>query len=104
VGTPSIPTSPRHTAVSPVLARRPGATTDTHVAPHLLERQVRHVLTSHPDLRFSSLEVRRIPQGVCLTGVVESMSGKTDVCELAKQVSGVHEVLNRLLIRAGAPR
>lgn len=66
---------------------------------HGVERQVRCVLTSHPGLSFSSLVVHRVRGGVCLTGVVESSDGDPDVCGLARQVAGVNEVLNRLIVR-----
>jgi hypothetical protein len=55
----------------------------------------RHLL-SHPDLRFSSLVIRRIPNGVCLEGVLEQ--GDLDVSNLARNVAGVDEVLNHLVI------
>ena len=74
--------------------------TEVDSAPHGLERQVCRVLTSQPGLSISGLVVHRIRNGVCLTGVVESMPGGADVCGLAKQVSGVDEVVNRLLVRS----
>jgi osmotically-inducible protein OsmY len=58
------------------------------------------VLTSQPGLSISSLVVRRLGNGVCLSGVVESTDDPADVCRLAQQVSGVNEVMNRLLIRS----
>ncbi len=67
-------------------------------APHRLERAVRRHLMSHPKLRFSTLVIRRIPNGVCLQGVLEE-SVDLDVCSLARSVAGVNEVLNHLVVR-----
>lgn len=67
-------------------------------APHLLERAVRRHLLSHPKLRFSTLVIRRIPNGVCLQGVLED-SVDLDVCSLARSIAGVNEVLNHLVVR-----
>jgi hypothetical protein len=59
---------------------------------------VQRYLLSHPDLRFSTLVIRRIPNGVCLEGVLES-SANLDICGLARSVAGVNEVLNHLVVR-----
>ncbi len=65
---------------------------------HSVERQVQRKLLAHPRLRFSSLVVRRMPNGICLEGVITSTDG-SDVCQLARQVEGVNQVLNHLLVR-----
>ena len=70
--------------------------------PHEVERHVRNVLISHPGMNISSLVVRRTRDGLCLTGVVESMDDDTDVCGLVRQAAGIEEVINRLLVRSGA--
>jgi osmotically-inducible protein OsmY len=67
-------------------------------APHRLEQAVQRHLLSHPKLRFSTLVIRRIPNGVCLQGVLEE-SVDLDVCSLARSVAGVTEVLNHLVVR-----
>lgn len=67
-------------------------------APHRLEQAVQRHLLSHPELRFSSLVIRRIPNGVCLEGVLET-SANLDVCNLARSVAGVNQVLNHLVVR-----
>ncbi|MFV0446825.1 MAG: hypothetical protein ACK5Q5_24905 [Planctomycetaceae bacterium] len=64
---------------------------------HSVERQVQRKLLAHPQLRFSSLVVRRTPEGVCLEGVLTATDG-CDVCSLARQVEGVDQVLNHLLL------
>lgn len=65
---------------------------------HSIERQVQRKLLAQPNLKFSSLVVRRMPGGVCLEGVLEMTDG-SDLCKLARQVEGVEQVLNRLVVR-----
>jgi osmotically-inducible protein OsmY len=69
---------------------------------HRVEYAVQKELLSHPDLRFSSLVVRRTPNGICLEGVLETTSESPDVCHLARSVAGVGEVINRLMVRRSA--
>ena len=65
---------------------------------HSLEMRIRHDLMAVPQLRFSSLVVHRIPDGVCLEGVVTTTAEEATVSQLVKQVAGVDEVLNHLVI------
>ncbi len=67
--------------------------------PHALEQQVQRCLLQTPHVRFPSLVVRRLRDGVCLEGVMESDDECPDVCGLARQVSGVQRVINHLVIR-----
>jgi hypothetical protein len=67
-------------------------------APHGLEQAVHRRLRAQPGLRFASLVIRRIPNGVCLEGVLESDADQ-DVCHLARSIAGVDEVLNHLVVR-----
>ncbi len=67
-------------------------------APHGLEQAVHRRLRSQPGLKIASLVIRRIPNGVCLEGVLEG-DPEQDVCNLAKTVAGVDEVLNHLVVR-----
>jgi osmotically-inducible protein OsmY len=48
-------------------------------------------------LKFSTLVVRRLEDGVCLQGTLETNPDGPDVESLAKQVSGVSSVINHLL-------
>ena len=70
-------------------------------APHGLEEAVHRRLRSQPGLRIASLVIRRIPNGICLEGVLESDTDE-DVCNLARSVAGVDEVLNHLVVRQHA--
>lgn len=67
-------------------------------SPHQIEQDVRSVLLAQPTLKFSSLVVRRIADGVCLQGVLERNEGSPDVSSIAQRVAGVNCVLNHLLI------
>lgn len=71
-------------------------------SPHSLERQVQRKLLAQPQLQFSSLVVRRMPDGVCLEGVLESTDG-SDLCTLARQVEGVIRVLDHVMVRPQSP-
>jgi hypothetical protein len=71
-------------------------------APHGLEQAVHRRLRAQPGLRIASLVIRRIPNGVCLEGVLESDADQ-DVCNLARSVAGVDEVLNHLVVRQPVP-
>ncbi|MGE5191703.1 MAG: BON domain-containing protein [Deltaproteobacteria bacterium] len=68
---------------------------------HQVELDVQRELLAHPSLHFASLVVRRINNGVCLQGVLETDDESTDVCRIAQRVSGVREVLNHLVIAGG---
>jgi hypothetical protein len=73
-------------------------------APHLIEREVQKALLNVPHAHFSSLQVRRLPDGVCLTGVVRIDEG-TDLQldRLACEVAGVTRVLNHLVVQKCGP-
>ncbi len=70
-------------------------------APHGLEQAVHRRLRSHPGLEIASLVIRRIPNGICLEGVLEGDTGQ-DVCSLARSIAGVDQVLNHLVVRQRA--
>ncbi len=67
--------------------------------PHHIEHEVQRQLLSRPELQFSSLVIRRMPNGVCLEGVLEVENEAPDICELVRRVCGVNEVLNHLVVR-----
>jgi osmotically-inducible protein OsmY len=76
--------------------------TEVDRSAHGVERCIQRALSNHPRLCVSNLVVRRVGEGVCLTGVVESIDDETDVCRLVREVAGVDEVLNRLIVRSGS--
>jgi hypothetical protein len=72
---------------------------------HSFEARIRHDLMAHPELKFSSLVVHRIPDGICLEGVVSTTTEGVDVCQMVREVAGVNEVLNHLVLRPlGSPQ
>jgi osmotically-inducible protein OsmY len=80
----------------------PMATTAMLSSPHQIEEDVQRELLGHGGLHFSSLVVRRVPNGVCLEGVLETddaSEASSSVCGLARRVAGVQKVLNHLLVR-----
>lgn len=87
---------------SPAAVRFDSASPGTDPQIQRLAQDVRRELLSRPGLRFSSLVVRRVQNGVCLEGVLEANKGDDDVCGLARSVAGVDRVLNHLVVRRPA--
>jgi len=74
-------------------------------APHGLEQEVHARLSQHPDLVVKSLVVRRIPNGVCLEGRVEVPDDNYDLFQLIRDIPGLDEMVNHLVINhAGTVR
>lgn len=76
---------------------------DSSATPHQIEHEVHRSLCSRDDIGFTSLVVRRIDNGVCLEGFVETDAQRDAVNRLAAQVAGVNDVLNRLVVRHACP-
>lgn len=70
-----------------------------HELPHATELQVRQHLLDQNDLTFSSLVVRRMNNGVCLQGVVESRNDEPDFARLVREVAAVEKVISQLVVR-----
>lgn len=70
----------------------------SHDTSHSLEADVRRDLLSRKDWEFSQLVVRRMPNGVCLEGVLVTQADPADVSSRAMQIAGVKEVLNKLVV------
>ncbi len=68
---------------------------------HDLERQVCRELRAAPGIEFTSLVVRRVePDVVCLEGILQCEESALDeVSALARQVAGVQQVLNHLVVQ-----
>ncbi|VAX41103.1 hypothetical protein MNBD_PLANCTO02-356 [hydrothermal vent metagenome] len=64
---------------------------------HQVEEEVRRQLLSDPNLHFSDLVIRRVPDGVCLEGFLEMNCDSGHISDLAQRVAGVETVLNRLI-------
>lgn len=69
-------------------------------SPHRLEREIQRQLLAEPHLKFSSLVVRRVENGVCLQGVLEADVDAPDVVSLVQRIAGVDQVLNHLLVHS----
>jgi hypothetical protein len=72
----------------------------SEIQPHALERAVRRQLNSFPDVRFLELVVRRVPNGICLEGVMETCGKAPDVAALVREIARVDNVLNHLIVRS----
>ena len=71
-----------------------------HELPHVTELQVRQHLLDQNDLTFSSLVVRRMNNGVCLQGVVESCDDEPDFARLVREVAAVEKVVSQIVVRS----
>lgn len=70
------------------------------VPPHSIEHEVHTRLTQHPGLVVRSLVVRRIPNGVCLEGRVEVADEAFDLARLIRDIPGMDEFVNHLVINS----
>lgn len=70
-------------------------------APHETEYVVQRALLSLPDVHFSSLEVHRMPDGICLTGIVKvpEHSSRPHFGKVAGAAAGISRVLDRLVVQ-----
>jgi hypothetical protein len=77
-----------------------GILSDSHFSmAHLIEQDVRRELMSHDDWQFHSLVVHRMPDGVCLQGVLEcdDLSTIDDIVKVTQQIPGVSKVINQIV-------
>jgi hypothetical protein len=66
---------------------------------HEIEYEVQRRLLDEPGLRFSSLVIRRVNDGVCIQGVLETETDAPDLSRLARQVNGVKRVIDQVVVR-----
>lgn len=66
--------------------------------PHAIERSIRKRLANESGIRFMELVVRRMPNGICLDGVIHTDGTCPDVASVVRQVANVEEVVNHLLV------
>ena len=83
----------------------PSLTDSVQIGPghHQIEQAVQRELLSQPQFHFTRLVVRRTQNGVCLEGYLEADENCPDVSDIAQTVAGVHEVINRLMVKRLAP-
>lgn len=64
---------------------------------HLIEYEVLRKLQAHPEVKISSLVVRRIPSGVCLQGILESDHDPDELQRLLLEIEGIEQIVNQLV-------
>lgn len=79
--------------------KAPRSTTDSGIFTplHPVEYEVLRKLQAHPQLKIASLVIRRIPDGICLQGVIESDPEHINFQQLLGQIDGVEQVVNQLV-------
>ncbi len=65
---------------------------------HNLETKIQRWLLQHPGLKFSALVVRRVPDGVCIEGLLESDEGSPDLDVMLGPLPGVDRIVNLLQV------
>ncbi len=66
---------------------------------HDYERDIQRKLLEIPGLHFSSLVIRRLDNGVCVQGVLEASGPHLDVARLVRELTGVENVLDQVVVR-----
>jgi hypothetical protein len=73
---------------------------DSHFSlAHLIEQDVRRKLLAHDEWEFQSLVVHRMPEGVCLQGVLACDDPKTidDIVKVTEKIPGITKVINQIV-------
>lgn len=87
----------------PALASHVASSASTGDSARQLEADVRRALLSEEGLDIASLVVRRLPNGVCLEGVIRVNSDDVDVCKAVRQLEGVGDIRNHLVVCWNCP-
>ena len=66
---------------------------------HEYERDIQRRLLEAPGLHFSSLVVRRLENGICVQGVLETSGSHLDLGRIVREISGVENVVNQVVVR-----
>ncbi len=66
---------------------------------HDYEREIQRRLLEMPGLHFTSLVVRRLENGICVQGVLETSGPHLDIGKIIRDLSGAENVVNQVLIR-----
>ncbi|MEZ6049788.1 MAG: hypothetical protein R3C02_00110 [Planctomycetaceae bacterium] len=72
--------------------------------PHAIELAVRKRLSKEKGIRFMELVVRRMPDGICLDGVVHTDGNCPDVAKVVREIAKVDRVVNHLLVLPNAEK
>lgn len=82
----------------------PGSAQAVWRTAHELETDVRRAFDAADGMDIGSLVVRRIPNGICLEGVIRVSSDDFDVCKIVREIDGVGEVVNNLVVCWNCPQ
>lgn len=88
----------------PVSKPRVTADQGLYTLAHLMEIEVMRKLQAEPDLKISSLVVRRLPLGVCIQGNLESSHTPAEVKRLLLEIEGIEDVINHLVPCCSIPK
>ena len=86
------------------MAAKTNATAIPSRSSHQLEAEVREALSSADGVDVGGLMVRRLPNGICLEGVVRVSSDDFDVCSAVREIEGVGEIVNHLVVCWNCPQ
>lgn len=70
---------------------------------HELDAEIRRALCAENGVDIGGLVVRRLPNGVCLEGVIRVSSDDFDVCSAVREIEGVGEIVNHLVVCWNCP-
>ncbi len=71
---------------------------------HQLEAAIRRALCAENGVDIGGLVVRRLQNGVCLEGVIRVSSDDFDVCSAVREIEGVGEIVNHLVVCWNCPQ
>ena len=71
---------------------------------HQLETEIRRALCAENGVDIGGLVVRRLQNGVCLEGVIRVSSDDFDVCSAVREIEGVGEIVNHLVVCWNCPQ
>ena len=69
-----------------------------------LETEVRNALSAADGVDIGGLVVRRLSNGICLEGVIRVSSDDFDVCSAVREIDGVGEIVNHLIVCWNCPQ
>lgn len=67
--------------------------------PHGIEKEVQRRIVRQPGIQILSLTIRRLQDGVCLDGTLETDRSCPDFADLLQEIAGIKRVVNRLRVR-----
>ncbi len=71
---------------------------------HQLEAKIRRALCAENGVDIGGLVVRPLQNGICLEGVIRVSSDDFDVCSAVREIEGVGEIVNHLVVCWNCPQ